>query len=127
MAVREIPAAVGVKVTEMVQFSFEARVEPQSWVTPKSDALVPETLMEKMANSCGPVLLSVIVWGELVVPTTCLEKVRLVGEAAAFGGGETLRMRLFQIRSNLRTVPIALIVLVDNDAWRTFDADVARF
>jgi hypothetical protein len=41
-----LPSAAGVKVTLMVQLAFAASVDPQVFVSEKSAAFVPITLME---------------------------------------------------------------------------------
>jgi len=79
------PAAVGVKVTEIVQFAAVTRLAPQVFVSAKS----PEAAIEAMFNGALPVFVNVIAWTELVEPTACAAKVRLAGVKVATGTGVT--------------------------------------
>src|ERR1017187_10410675 len=72
-----IPAAVGVKVTEMLQLPPAATLAPQVLVCAKSPRLVPVTARLLIRRVAVPVLLSVTDWAALVVPTFWLAKVRL--------------------------------------------------
>lgn len=69
LAVR-VPAAVGVKVTLIVQLPEAATVAPQVVVRAKSPALVPLTATPLMLRVALPVLVSVTVCAALVVLTT---------------------------------------------------------
>jgi hypothetical protein len=79
VAVR-VPVAVGVKVTAMLQLDEGARVAPQVLLAiAKSPALAPEMAMLFTVNAAVPPLVNVTVCGELVEPTACRAKDRLVG------------------------------------------------
>jgi len=52
-----LPAAVGVKVTEMAQFAVAARLVPQVLVSAKS----PDAMMELMESAADPEFVSVTV------------------------------------------------------------------
>ena len=73
MALR-LPAAAGVNVTAMPQFSPAARLVPQVFVWPKSPALAPVSAMLVIARALAPVLLSVIVCAAPRVPNVWLPK-----------------------------------------------------
>ena len=68
LAVR-LPVAVGLKLVLMVQDLPGASVAPHVWVCAKSPLLVPVMAMLWMVRAAVPVLLSVTVAAELVVPT----------------------------------------------------------
>src|ERR1039457_756674 len=72
-----LPAAVGVKVTEILQFPPAATLAPQVLVCAKSPALVPVTARLLIRRVAVPVLLSVTDWAALVVPRFWLANVRL--------------------------------------------------
>jgi hypothetical protein len=76
-----LPAAVGVNVTEIVQLAPIAKVAPQVCVCAKS----PDAAIEAMVSTAVPELVKVNVWAELVVPSVCEAKVRLVAESVAVG------------------------------------------
>src|SRR5208282_4477116 len=78
-----VPAAVGVKVTEMVQLALAARLVPQVLVCAK----LPVAAMPLIDRAPAPVFFKVIVCAALVVPTVWLAKVRLVGEKLTAGVG----------------------------------------
>jgi hypothetical protein len=80
-----VPAAVGVKVTEIVQFAAAARLAPQVFVSVKS----AEAAIDAMFIKALPVFVSVIIWAELVEPTACGANVRRAGVKAATGVSET--------------------------------------
>ena len=80
-----VPAAVGVKVMEIVQLAAAVRLAPQVFVSAKS----PEAAIDVTLIAALPVFVSVIVWAELVEPTACAVKVRLAGVKAATGVGKT--------------------------------------
>jgi hypothetical protein len=71
-----LPAAVGVKVTEIVQPAPAATVVPQVFVSAKS----PEAVIDVMDSPAVPELVSVTVCASLVVPSVWAAKVRLVVE-----------------------------------------------
>jgi len=76
-----VPVAVGVKVTEMVQEALTARLEPQRLVWAKS----PEAAIAEIASAAVPLLVRVMVWAALVVPSDWAAKVRLVGDRVSVG------------------------------------------
>ena len=80
-----LPAAVGVKVTEIVQLVSGATPSPQAFVSAKS----PEMLIEVMASMAFPLFVSVTVCDALVELVACAAKVRLVGDTVAAGRGVT--------------------------------------
>jgi hypothetical protein len=65
-----VPAATGLKVTEIVQLAAALRVAPQVLVWKKS----PLAVMLEIFSEAVPVLISVTVWGLLLVPAICAEK-----------------------------------------------------
>ena len=75
------PAAVGVKVTEIVQFAPAATLAPQVLVCEKS----PDAAIEVMVRAAVPELVSVTVCAALVVPSVSEAKVRLAGESVTVG------------------------------------------
>ncbi len=77
--------AVGLKVTEIVQAAFTARLVPQLLVCAKSGALVPLTAMELMVSSAVPLLVSEMVFAAEAVPTVVEEKLSEVGLRVTFG------------------------------------------
>ena len=86
------PAAVGVKVTEMVQLAPAARVlglVGQVFVWPKSAALVPVSPIELIVSGAVPELVKVTFCAALEVPTACWPKPRLVGESVTAGAVAT--------------------------------------
>lgn len=68
-----VPAAVGLKVTEIVQLAFTASVAGE-WgqlsVSPKSELLAPDTEMPVIDRGAVPELVKVTVWAPLVLPTS---------------------------------------------------------
>ena len=74
------PGAVGVKVTLMVQLAPAAIVAPQVLLWAKS----PLGAMLEMSKGAVPLLVSVIAWALLVLPTGWA-KLRVVGESATAG------------------------------------------
>jgi hypothetical protein len=76
-----VPATVGVKVTKTVHFVPAARPVLQLFVCAKS----PEIAIDVIAKAAAPELVRVKVWAELVVPSVCEAKVRLVAESVAIG------------------------------------------
>jgi hypothetical protein len=86
------PAALGVKVTEIEQLEPAASVEGlsgQVFVCAKSPAFVPVIPIELIVRAPVPVLVRVTLCAELVVPTSCWPKLRLVGENVTAGAGAT--------------------------------------
>jgi hypothetical protein len=76
-----LPEVPGVKVTVIVQFAPDARVEPQLLVCPKF-ALAAILAMPSVAM---PELVSVMARVWLGVPTSWVPKVKLVGEKETLG------------------------------------------
>src|ERR1017187_9470189 len=77
------PAAVGLKVTLIVQLAPGATLDPQLLVRAKSPALAPETAMPVIFNAAFPELARVIACAALGGPTPWLAKVRVEGETLA--------------------------------------------
>jgi len=77
-----VPVAVGVKVTEIVQFLPPATLAPQVLVSAKS----PEATIDVTVNAACPELASETVSAVLVVPTLWELKVRLVADSVAVAG-----------------------------------------
>ena len=77
------PAAVGRKVTLMVQLAPAARLVPQLFVWAKS----PLAPIAPRVAADVPGFLNVTAWAGLVVPTVRLAKVRLDGVAVSAAGG----------------------------------------
>jgi hypothetical protein len=75
-----VKAAVGVNITDIVQVPLTAKDPPQVVVSEKSPALVPVTPTLLMVKLAAPVFLTVMLVGELEVPTVCPAKLRLAGE-----------------------------------------------
>lgn len=78
-----VPPAVGVKVTEIVQFAAAATFAPQLFVSAK----FVEAEIDVMLSAALPELVSVTLCAALVEPTASEEKFRLVGESVAPGAG----------------------------------------
>lgn len=76
-----LPAAVGVKIIEIVQLAPTATLVPQLVVSEKS----PDAAIELSASAAVPELVSVTACAALVVPVVCDAKVRLIGEKVAVG------------------------------------------
>lgn len=86
-----LPAAVGAKVTAMVQLLFAPWLEPQVLLWAKS----PEAAIEVMDSAAEPVFMSVAFWAALVVPTAWEANVRVAGArltSGAAGLPEPLRV-----------------------------------
>jgi hypothetical protein len=77
------PAAVGVKVTLIVQFAPAATLDPQVLVCAKS----PEAVIWEMESAALPEFVNVTVWAALVVPTSWLLNVKLAGDRLTAGAG----------------------------------------
>ena len=91
LALRD-PVALGLKLTEIEQLAPGARVEGESgqvFVCAKSPAFAPVTPIELIVSAPVPVFVRVTFWPELVVPTCCWPKPRLVGEKPTAGAGAT--------------------------------------
>ena len=76
-----VPAAVGVKVTEIVQLAPAGRLDGQAVVSAK----LPEAAMPLIERAPAPVFVKVTVCAALVVPTVWLANVRLVGDKLIVG------------------------------------------
>src|SRR5713226_7348650 len=74
-----LPAAVGVKVTLMLQEALTPKLAGQLLVWAKSPAFVPVTVILAMLSVTVPLLVSVTGCAELLVPTVWLPNVRLEG------------------------------------------------
>jgi len=81
------PAAVGLKITEMVQDAPAARDEPQVWDCEKEAPLVelPVKPSELIVKTAVPVFLRVTVCAAAALPSLVEVKVRLVGEKLTDG------------------------------------------
>ena len=75
-----VPLALGVKETLIVQFPPAETLLPQVLVWLKSPLFVPVKPMLLIVRAELRLFVKVTICGELVVPTTCEAKVRLVGE-----------------------------------------------
>ena len=64
-----VPVAVGLKVTVIVQFAWAAMLEPQVLVSEKSPLLAPLRMIFLKFSCALPMLVSVTLWGGLLVPT----------------------------------------------------------
>lgn len=73
------PAAVGAKVTEIVQLALALRLLPHVVVVPKSRGLVPVVVMLLIFRVAFPLLVSVTVFAALVVFTVSLPKAMVSG------------------------------------------------
>jgi hypothetical protein len=82
-----VPAALGLKVTLMLQVAFARTLLPQELVWAKSPLLALVMVMLVMFRVEPPVLVRTRTCGALVVPTFWLEKVKLAGEILTTGGG----------------------------------------
>jgi hypothetical protein len=76
-----LPAAVGVKVTEMVHVAPVATLLSHVCGSAKS----PDALIDVIASAAVPEFVSVMVCATLVEPVVCAAKVRLVGESVTAG------------------------------------------
>jgi hypothetical protein len=79
------PAAVGVKVAEMLQLPPAATLDPQVFVWPKSPLLAPVTAMLMMLSAAVPGLLKVTLCAVLDVPTFREANISAVGLSDACG------------------------------------------
>jgi hypothetical protein len=84
------PTAVGVKVTEIVQFAPAATVVPQVLVWAKS----PDVEMDASAREACPEFVRVTTCTELVEPIAWAAKFRLVGESVAAAATGTIPIPL---------------------------------
>lgn len=80
-----IPAAVGVKVTLMMQLSPGSTEEPQVLVWLKSPEWVPTIVISLTFKAAVPLLVSTTACAALAEPTACEANVRLVGERVIAG------------------------------------------
>lgn len=85
-----LPPAVGVNVTETVQFAPMATLVPQVLVSAKS----PEAAMDEMLSAAEPELEIVTVWAVLVDPTPWELNVRLAGDMVAPGPEEVIAIEI---------------------------------
>ena len=74
-----VPAAVGWKVTVIVQLAPAATVEPQLVDCAKSLGFAPPSAMLEMPTAELPAFVTVLVWAALAVPTAWLPKVTVGG------------------------------------------------
>jgi len=86
------PAAVGVNVTVTVHVAPTARVEAQVLVKLKSPGLLPLRVMEERVMGSTPLLVRVMGFGVLAVPTGWPPKVRVVGEKEVVGVAFSMAM-----------------------------------
>ena len=87
-----LPAALGVKVTLIVQVPLTANVLEQVLVWAKSLAFVPLIAILLMFKAAVPVFVSVTVLAAVVVFTTSLPKLRLLGLKPAPGAGPLMKL-----------------------------------
>lgn len=80
-----VPTTDDLNTIVIVQFDDGASEVVQFVVGEKSDALAPFTLREIAASGAVPVLVSVTVCDEAVIPSICGENWRLVAEKVAIG------------------------------------------
>ena len=105
-------AVVGAKVTEIVQLAPAFRLVPQLPVWANCVGLAPVSPMLVMLSVAVPVLVSVTVWAELVVPTVWLPKATLLGLRMTAGAPTPAPVRL-----TLCGLPGALSVTVSEADW----------
>jgi len=123
VAVR-VPTPVGVKVTEIEQVAFTARVAGaigQLFDCAYSPAFAPATAMLLMVSGPVPVFWSVVACAALVVFMSCEEKVRPVGVRVTAGAAATPVPE----RPTAWGLPAALSAIV-TDATRLPGADGAN-
>jgi len=82
VAARE-PVAVGLKVTEMVQWPPAGRLAPQVLVCAKSAGFAPVNVRLPMGITTARLLVRVMSFAALVVPTVCVVNAEDVGETTA--------------------------------------------
>ena len=80
-----LPGAVGLNVTEIVQFAPTATLLPQVLVCAKSPGLVPLIAMLAIVSGPVPELLSVTVWALVVTPTLVSLNETTLGDSPAVG------------------------------------------
>src|SRR5271157_842841 len=80
-----VPAAVGLKPTETVQFEPGNRLELQVLISPKSGALVPVMTTWLTLRGTGPVFVTVTMRAWLLVPINWSAKFRLAGDSETVG------------------------------------------
>jgi hypothetical protein len=101
------PAAIGVKVTEIVQLVPVAKLGPHVLVSAKS----PDAVMDVMVRAAVLELDSVTVCAALVVPSIWEAKVRLVGESIT-PGAVTIATVPVPFKAAVCGEPLALSVMV---------------
>src|ERR671922_206531 len=80
-----LPAADGLKVTEIVQLAATASEVPQVLVWLKSAALAPVIATAVMDSAAVPEFETVMVWAALLVLTSWLAKLKLEAERVTCG------------------------------------------
>jgi hypothetical protein len=110
-----VPAAVGVKVSLIVQEPLAATLPAQVFVAAK----LALGVMLVMVSAALPVLLSVTACDALIVPTFWLPNGRLDGETPATGA-EVATVRLKVPVTELTPLPLAVMVIV----WLVTDGAV---
>ncbi len=75
------PLATGENVTEIVQDAPAARVPAHVWVCENPEV---GAMLESVRDAV-PVFVSVMTWAALLVPLSCVPKVRLVGDSVTAG------------------------------------------
>jgi len=106
-----VPAAVGVKVTEIMQPDPAPTLVPQLFVWAKS----PDATIDAMVRLAVPEFVIVIVCAALVVPSVCGEKVRLVSERVTVGAVTTGAIPV-PVSATVCGEPLALSAIVSNPA-----------
>jgi hypothetical protein len=104
-----VPAAVGVKVTLIVQLALAFTLPPQVLVSAKSPLLVPVIAMLVRESAAEPLLVSVTFCAALVVFTVWLAKVRLAGDSVTAGVPPALAP--VPVRETVCGLPVALSVI----------------
>lgn len=106
----KLATEAGEKVTEIAQLAPAARELPQLLVWAKSLGLVPARVMPVIASAALPVLMSVAVCAELVVPEIALN-VKDVGVSEATGAGAAAKFAVTLCGDDIVTVVEALDAL----------------
>jgi hypothetical protein len=102
-----LPAAVGVKVTEIEQPAPAAILAPQVFVSVKS----PDAAIDVMDKAAVPELITVTACAALLVPSACEAKVRLVAESVT-AGAVTPEVVPVPLKAAVWGEPLALSVTV---------------
>jgi hypothetical protein len=105
-----LPTAVGLKFALMMQEAPGARLVPQSFVCANDDAYVPVIPMLLTVNVTAPLLLSVVVFVPLIVPTATLPNGSEVGLTLA---------ATVKLRARALLMPLALPEIVTEVVART--------